>query len=118
LGYVGLTVLFVVLFTLNIEGLRERLVHRSTPPAIRSLAVLPLANLSGDTSQDFFADGMTAELIREVSKIAQLSCGFSNVCDELQRNAHAAPADCARVKGETHYWKAPLHDRGIRCGSQ
>ena len=69
---VGLTVLFVVLFTLNIGGLRERLVHRSTPPAIRSLAVLPLANLSGDTSQDFFADGMTAELIREVSKIAQL----------------------------------------------
>src|SRR6267143_3211288 len=69
---VGLTVLIVVLFTLNIGGLRERLVHRSTPPAIRSLAVLPLANLSGDTSQDFFADGMTAELIREVSKIAQL----------------------------------------------
>src|SRR5437879_13597109 len=68
---VGLTVLFVVLFTLNIGGLRERLVHRSTPPAIRSLAVLPLAKLSGDTSQDFFADGMTAELIREVSKIAQ-----------------------------------------------
>jgi TolB-like protein/Flp pilus assembly protein TadD len=37
-----------------------------------SLAVLPLANLSGDPSQDFFADGMTAELIREVSKIKQL----------------------------------------------
>src|SRR6266850_2355747 len=69
---VGLTVLFVVLFTLNIGGLGERLVHRSTPPAIRSLAVLPLANLSGDISQDFFADGMTAELIREASKIAQL----------------------------------------------
>ncbi|MFY9530774.1 MAG: protein kinase, partial [Candidatus Acidiferrales bacterium] len=69
---VGLAVLFVVLFTLNIGELRERLVHRSTAPAIRSLAVLPLANLSGDTSQDFFADGMTAELIREVSKIAQL----------------------------------------------
>jgi TolB-like protein len=69
---VGLAVLFVVLFTLNIGGLRERLVHRSTAPAIRSLAVLPLANLSGDTSQDFFADGITVELIREVSKIAQL----------------------------------------------
>ncbi|MGB2900515.1 MAG: serine/threonine-protein kinase, partial [Candidatus Acidiferrum sp.] len=68
----GLAVLFVVLFTLNIGGLRERLMHRSIAPAIRSLAVLPLANLSGDTSQDFFTDGMTAELIREVSKIAQL----------------------------------------------
>src|ERR1700682_4966776 len=69
---VGVTVLFVVLLALNIGGLRERLVHRSTAPAIRSLAVLPLANLSGDTSQDFFADGVTAEHIREVSKIAQL----------------------------------------------
>ena len=46
--------------------------HPSTAPEIRSLAVLPLANLSGDPSQDFFADGMTAELIRAVSKIAQL----------------------------------------------
>ncbi len=70
--FVGLAALLVVLFSLNIGGLRERLVHRSTAPAIRSLAVLPLANLSGDPSQEFFADGMTAELIREASKIAQL----------------------------------------------
>lgn len=69
---VGLAVSLVVLFAFNIGGLRERLVHPNTAPVIRSLAVLPLANLSGDPSQDFFADGMTAELIREVSKIAQL----------------------------------------------
>jgi TolB-like protein/tetratricopeptide (TPR) repeat protein len=31
--------------------------------ATRALAVLPLANLSGDRSQDFFAEGMTDELI-------------------------------------------------------
>jgi serine/threonine protein kinase/tetratricopeptide (TPR) repeat protein len=65
-------VIFVALFILNIGGLRERLMHWSEAPAIRALAVLPLINLSGDTSQDFFADGMTAELIGEVSKIAQL----------------------------------------------
>jgi TolB-like protein/Flp pilus assembly protein TadD len=68
----GLAALFAVLFAFNIGGWRERLVHRSTTPVIRSLAVLPLANLSGDPSQDFFADGMTAELIREISKITQL----------------------------------------------
>jgi tetratricopeptide (TPR) repeat protein len=34
-----------------------------SPPAIRSLAVLPLENLSGDPSQDYVADGMTEELI-------------------------------------------------------
>jgi len=38
-------------------------------PKIRSLAVLPLQNLSGDPSQDFIADGMTEELIGRLSRI-------------------------------------------------
>jgi TolB-like protein/Tfp pilus assembly protein PilF len=71
-GAGGLAALLVFLFAWNIGGLRERLLHRRAVPTIRSLAVLPLANLSGDPSQDFFSDGMTAELIRDISKIAQL----------------------------------------------
>ena len=39
---------------------------------IRSLAVLPLENLSGDPSQDYFADGMTDELITDLAKIGAL----------------------------------------------
>lgn len=39
---------------------------------IRSLAVLPLANLSGDASQDYFADGMTEELITRLAAIDSL----------------------------------------------
>jgi TolB-like protein/Tfp pilus assembly protein PilF len=39
---------------------------------IESLAVLPLANLSGDPSQDYFADAMTDELITELAKISRL----------------------------------------------
>ena len=42
------------------------------PLAIRSLAVLPLANLSGDPAQDFLSDGMTEELIAELGQIGQL----------------------------------------------
>jgi eukaryotic-like serine/threonine-protein kinase len=41
-------------------------------PAIHSLVVLPLENLSGDTKQEYFADGMTEELITELSKISAL----------------------------------------------
>ena len=37
-------------------------------PAISSLAVLPLDNLSGDPAQDYLADGLTEELITELSK--------------------------------------------------
>ena len=41
-------------------------------PRIRSLAVLPLESLSGDTSQDYFADGMTDALIADLGQIAAL----------------------------------------------
>jgi TolB-like protein/DNA-binding winged helix-turn-helix (wHTH) protein/Tfp pilus assembly protein PilF len=41
-------------------------------PAIRSLAVLPLENLSGDAAQDYFADGMTDELITHLAQIRDL----------------------------------------------
>jgi TolB-like protein/DNA-binding winged helix-turn-helix (wHTH) protein/tetratricopeptide (TPR) repeat protein len=40
--------------------------------AIRSLAVLPLESLSSDQSQDYFADGMTDELITELGQIGAL----------------------------------------------
>jgi adenylate cyclase len=42
------------------------------PCRIDSLAVLPLANLSGNSSQDYFADGITEILIAELSKIGSL----------------------------------------------
>lgn len=42
------------------------------PGAIQSLAVLPLDNISGDASQDYFADGMTDALITELSQIRKL----------------------------------------------
>ena len=42
------------------------------PQVIRSLAVLPLENLSGDASQEYFSDGMTDELITELGQIGGL----------------------------------------------
>ena len=41
-------------------------------PKIRSLAVLPLESLSGDASQDYFADGMTDALIADLGQISAL----------------------------------------------
>jgi len=40
--------------------------------AIRSIAVLPLENLSGDSSQDYFADGITEQLITELGQVKSL----------------------------------------------
>ncbi len=43
-----------------------------TPTRIESIAVLPLANLSGDQEQEYFADGMTEELITDLAQIKAL----------------------------------------------
>ena len=42
------------------------------PTVIRSIAVLPLENLSGDAAQNYFADGMTDELITDLAQISAL----------------------------------------------
>jgi len=42
------------------------------PPAIQSIAVLPLDNYSGDPSQEYFAEGMTDELTTDLATISQL----------------------------------------------
>lgn len=39
---------------------------------VTSIAVLPLENLSGDSNQDYFADGMTDELIASLARISSL----------------------------------------------
>jgi TolB-like protein len=49
--------------------------QRSTPAIsteIKSLAVLPMVNLSGDPSEDYFADGMTDTLIAGLAKVGSL----------------------------------------------
>ena len=61
----------LVLFALNVGGWRDRIFRTRTAP-IRSLAVLPLQNLSGSPEQEYFADGMTEALITELGKISAL----------------------------------------------
>jgi TolB-like protein/DNA-binding winged helix-turn-helix (wHTH) protein len=45
---------------------------KSTFVPIRSIAVLPLQNLSADAAQEYFADGMTDQLITELAKVGTL----------------------------------------------
>ena len=65
----GISVLVLLLLILTAWTFHSR--NRTSPP-IRSLAVLPLESLSGDASQDYFADGMTDELITDLGQISAL----------------------------------------------
>jgi TolB-like protein len=54
----------------NAGGLRDLWFAGS--PRIRSIAVLPLANLSGSPDQEYFSDGMTESLITDLARIGAL----------------------------------------------
>ncbi len=54
------------------EGPSPRRQPSGKPSRIRSIAVLPLLNLSGDAEQDYFADGITEVLTSGLSKLANL----------------------------------------------
>jgi TolB-like protein/DNA-binding winged helix-turn-helix (wHTH) protein/Tfp pilus assembly protein PilF len=46
--------------------------HTAAAPRLNSIAVLPLDNLSGDPSEEFFADGMTDQLITDLAEVGSL----------------------------------------------
>jgi serine/threonine-protein kinase len=65
-------VLVAGLLLLNSWSLRDRLLGMGGHAQIASLAVLPLENLSGNPEQDYFADGMTDQLITDLAQIKAL----------------------------------------------
>jgi TolB-like protein/DNA-binding winged helix-turn-helix (wHTH) protein/Tfp pilus assembly protein PilF len=66
----------------------------ATPPAttaIRSIAVLPLVNLSSDPSQEYFSDGLTDELITRLAKIGSLQVISRTSVIGYKRSVKKAP---------------------------
>jgi len=65
LAFIGVA---AVVLGLNVQGWRDRLFVYAARQPIQSLAILPLANFSGDREQEYFADGLTEALITELGK--------------------------------------------------
>jgi len=72
IGFAIVVAILAILVGLDVSGLKDKVlgtqVHR-----LRSLAVLPLQNLTSDSSKDYFADGMTEDLTTQLSKLADLT---------------------------------------------
>lgn len=64
-GSVGL---LVVLFAATFSW-RRFAPHSSPAPETMSLAVLPFANLTGDSAQEYFSDGLTEEMISQLGQV-------------------------------------------------
>jgi TolB-like protein/Tfp pilus assembly protein PilF len=68
----GAVVSISVLAAVSLGGFRDLFRSSAPVPAIRSLAVLPLENLSKDPEQEYFAEGMTEELTTDLAQISAL----------------------------------------------
>jgi TolB-like protein/DNA-binding winged helix-turn-helix (wHTH) protein/Tfp pilus assembly protein PilF len=87
----GLVGVLVLLVALDAGGWREKLLARATPVHIRSLAVLPLENLSGDPAQEYFSDGMTDALVTDLAQISSLRVISRTSTMRYKRTGKALP---------------------------
>jgi TolB-like protein/DNA-binding winged helix-turn-helix (wHTH) protein/Tfp pilus assembly protein PilF len=72
IAVLSLTALTAISFALNISGLKDRAFGKSAPFHPGSIAVLPLENYSGDSEQEYLADGITDALITDLGTLSTL----------------------------------------------
>jgi len=87
-----------VLVMANVAGMRDRLLRRATGQTVGSIAVLPWQNLSADPAQEYFADGMTEELITDLAQIRSLRV-ISRTSAMQYKGAHKNLPEIARELG-------------------
>ncbi len=104
---IGLPVAF------NVGGGRDRLAGLFAGPRIRSIAVLPLRNASGDPAQEYFADGMTESLIGSLAKIGSIKV-IARTSVMHFKASNAALPDIARQLGVD----AVVEGSATRAGDQ
>ncbi|MGB9072483.1 MAG: protein kinase [Terriglobales bacterium] len=93
LGILAVVVLSLLAYKMG--NSRQPVLRRTDAARIQSLAVLPLTNLSGDPQQEYFADGMTEQLIADIGKIGALRV-ISRTSVMQYKNANKALPTIAR----------------------
>jgi TolB-like protein/Tfp pilus assembly protein PilF len=68
----GAAIVFVLVAAFGFLGIRKWYSESNDRKEIHSIAILPLENLSGDPAKDYFADGMTEELINDLGQVSTL----------------------------------------------
>ena len=71
-GLLGGLAIVALVVLVEGAGWRQRLFGEPGLASIRSVAVLPMQNLSNDPDQEYFVDGMTDELITDLAQLHDL----------------------------------------------
>lgn len=82
-------------------------------PPIRSIAVLPLGNLSGDPSQDYFSEGLTEELTTDLGMIRSLKVISRTSAQKYRTSNKSAPQIARELKVD-----AIVEGSALRAGNK
>lgn len=93
----------------------------SRTPALRlpdrpSLAVLPFTNMSGDPEQEYFADGITEDIITDCSKISGLFVIARNSTFTFKKQ-NVDIQEVGRKLGVRHVLEGSVRRAGMKCAS-
>jgi TolB-like protein/DNA-binding winged helix-turn-helix (wHTH) protein/Flp pilus assembly protein TadD len=72
LGLVGGLAIIALVVLVEGPGWKQKRLGESVLTSVRSVAVLPMQNLSNDPEQEYFVDGMTDELITDLAQLHDL----------------------------------------------
>ena len=107
-----------VLVMLMVAALSYQLLFRGAPTVvsheIKSIAVLPLENLSGDPAQEYFADGMTEALISNLAQIRALSRVISRTTVMRYKGSGKSLQEIARELNVDAVIEGTVHRSGGR----
>ncbi len=78
-----------------------------------SICVLPFVNMSGDPEQEYFSDGITEDIITDLSKVSALSVVARNTAFTLKGQTLDVK-DVARTLGVTHVLEGSVRKAGNR----
>ena len=81
-----------------------------------SICVLPFANMSGDAEQEYFSDGITEDIITDLSKVSALAVVSRNSAF-MYKGKNVDMPQVARSSRSATCWKAACARRAAACGS-
>jgi len=96
--WISIFILSILLFAIGVWFFRS---HSHAVPASKSVAVLPFVNMSADTDNEYFADGITEDIINALTQIKRTPRRRENFGFLLQRKAHRR-THCGRAAERTN----------------
>jgi TolB-like protein/Flp pilus assembly protein TadD len=89
------------------------LVSRSSGPTKPGVVILPFVNMSGDPEQEYFSDGVTEDIITDLTRLSALNVASRNAAFSYKGKT-IAPAQLARALNVTHVMEGSVRKSGNR----